>query len=321
MLHYLFDYALRPDCETGYVRRFVRNATLRDGIREMFDGKKAVGVQVYNVQHKLENWVFPDTVVPGTPAWLQNMTAKPGSSAILGSNSIPTAFESGDFPVLVFGENARHITPEELKNGAIVDVTAAEILQSRGIDAGLCAAEKAAFEKEYFPACRDAVGGIGGQGMYRIQCREGAEVLSHFLPTQTPAAYRYENESGQRFFVMAFAFYTVGAAFKANYLSNYYRQAQLVDVIPWLCGKKLPAVTLKNPNLYVLAKKDDTAMSVALANVHLDDVLEPEIKLDKAYREIRFLNCTGKLEGDTVTLDKKQVASVHAIDQWDEDEE
>ena len=26
-------------------------------------------------------------------------------------------------------------------------------------------------------------------------------------------------------------------------------------------------------------------------------------------------------EGDTITLDKKQVASVHAIDQWDEDEE
>ena len=32
-------------------------------------------------------------------------------------------------------------------------------------------------------------------------------------------------------------------------------------------------------------------------------MIEPEIRLDKAYRTIRFLNCTGKLEGDRVILD------------------
>ena len=44
-------------------------------------------------------------------------------------------------------------------------------------------------------------------------------------------------------------------------------------------------------------------MSVSLSNVHLDDVFDAEIRLDRAYREIRFLNCSGKLDGDRVTID------------------
>lgn len=42
--------------------------------------------------------------------------------------------------------------------------------------------------------------------------------------------------------------------------------------------------------------------AVLLANVHLDDVFAPEIQLDQPYKEIRFLNCTGKLAGDRVVL-------------------
>lgn len=303
MLHYLFDYSQKPEYETGYARRFIRNAPIREAIREMFDGKTAVGVREYNVQHKLENWEFPLTVVPNTPAYLQNALARPASSGLLAANSIPTAFTPGEYPILIFGENARYVTEDQLKHGAILDADAARILQSRGIDAGLLESEPAVFDKEFYISEEDAIGNIGKKGLRRIRCHPKAEILSHFLPEETPAVYRYENEAGQRFFVMAFHFYTVDAAFNANYFGNYYRQAQLVESIPWLCGKKLPAVTLKNPNLYVLTKKDENAMAVSLSNVHLDDVIEPEIRLDKAYRTIRFLNCTGKLEGDRVILD------------------
>jgi len=302
MLHYLFDYVQHPEYETGYAKRYIRNAPLRAQIREMFDGKQSVGVEAFAAMHKLQTWQLPDQLTPKTAGWLQNMPVRPASSAILGANSIPTTMESGEYPVLLIGENARHIPVEGLKNGAILDIDAAKILQSRGIDTGLLSAQPAAFEKEAFPAAGDAVNGIGAQGMYRVTCGETAQVLSRFLPDETPAVYRYENGDGQRFVVMAFAYYTPNVGFNANYLSNYYRQAQLVDAIPWLCGKKLPAVTLKNPNVYVLTKKNENAMAVALANVHLDDVLQPQIKLDKAYGEIRFLNCSGKLEGDTVTL-------------------
>ena len=303
MLHYLFDYAQKPEYETGYARRFVRNAPIREAIRELFDGKTAVGVREFNVQHKLENWEFPDTVIPGTPVWLQNALARPASSGLLAANSIPTAFTPCEYPILVFGENARYVTAADLKNGAILDADAAKVLQSRGIDAGLLSAEPAAFDKEYYISEGDAIGNIGKKGHRRIACHPKAEVLSRFLPDETPAAYRYENQAGQRFFVMAFHNYTPDAAFNANYFGNYYRQAQLMDVIPWLCGRKLPAETRKNPNLYVLTKKDENSLSVSLSNVHLDDVIEAEIRLDRAYESIRFVNCAGKLEGDRVIID------------------
>ena len=53
----------------------------------------------------------------------------------------------------------------------------------------------------------------------------------------------------------------------------------------------------------MLTKKDENSLSVSLSNVHLDDVIEAEIRLDRAYESIRFVNCAGKLEGNRVTID------------------
>ena len=44
-------------------------------------------------------------------------------------------------------------------------------------------------------------------------------------------------------------------------------------------------------------------MAVALANVHLDDVYEPVITLDKPYTSIQFINCTGRLKDNEVYID------------------
>jgi hypothetical protein len=43
-------------------------------------------------------------------------------------------------------------------------------------------------------------------------------------------------------------------------------------------------------------------MSVLLMNVCLDDIIAPEIMLDREYSEIKFVNCTGTLCGDKVCL-------------------
>jgi hypothetical protein len=43
-------------------------------------------------------------------------------------------------------------------------------------------------------------------------------------------------------------------------------------------------------------------MAVALANVFMDEILTPTIRLDKPYKRIRFAGCDGRLDGDTVTL-------------------
>ena len=59
---------------------------------------------------------------------------------------------------------------------------------------------------------------------------------------------------------------------------------------------------LKSLLAYKRKSKNSEAMSVALANISLDDAINPKIELDKAYSQIRFINCSGRLEGDTVYL-------------------
>ena len=51
-----------------------------------------------------------------------------------------------------------------------------------------------------------------------------------------------------------------------------------------------------------MVKARNGRMTVGLWNFFADPVLEPTVKLDGTYRQIRFLNCEGALVGDTVTL-------------------
>ena len=86
-------------------------------------------------------------------------------------------------------------------------------------------------------------------------------------------------------------------------MNNYYRQAQLVEMVKCLCGKKLPVMCSKNPNLYTLASKNkDGEMSVLFLNVFPDDVIKPVIELDKKYEKVECVNCNGTLNGDKLFL-------------------
>lgn len=303
MLMYLEDYSCAYDYERGYVERYVRNQPIRDGIAALFGDKTPVGVQVFTVPHKAENWELGDTLQPYAASMLLQAQGAP-SRDLLSSNSIPTGFaENGEYPVLLIGENARYIDPAKLHRGAILDVPAAKILASRGIDTGLIEAVPGGAVSEYYISRSSGMNSIDSAALFHIKCKDGALVQSVLRPSETPASYRYENADGQRFYVLAFDMYKswcVGIG--QNFLKSYYRQADLVSAIEWMAGKPLPAFSAKHPNLYILASKGKDAMSVALANVYLDDVFSPEIRLDKTYSEIRFLNCTGRLDGDTVYL-------------------
>ena len=61
-----------------------------------------------------------------------------------------------------------------------------------------------------------------------------------------------------------------------------------------------------NPELYLMCAKDASKQSLAVGmfNCHADSILKPVIKLDRDYTDIRFVNCSGTLCGDTVTLDR-----------------
>ena len=299
ILKYMIDYTQKPHYEMGYIKRHVKNEILRMEIAQIFAGKRCVGVKPVNELHKIENWELPDAPVPKIAEKLI-MAMQSTSRYCLTRNSIPTTYENGEAPLLILGENARYIEEIELNNGAILDISAAQILQSRGIDVGLISAEDGNFIGEHYIAECDTIHGIGDCALKKISCAESARILSVFLPEETAASYLYENGQGQRFFVLAQdAFYSEPSI---NYYNNYYRQAQMVEAVEYIGKKKLPAVCLKNPKLYILAASDGKATSVLLLNAFVDEILDPVVRLDKCYSQIRFINCSGHMTGDQVRL-------------------
>lgn len=299
ILKYMIDYTQKAHYEMGYIKRHVKNGKLRAEIAQIFAGKRPVGVKPVNELHKIENWELPDAPVPDIAVKLL-MAMQSSSRYCLALNSIPTTYESGDSPLLLLGENARYIEEAELKNGAIVDIPAAEILQSRGIDVGLISAEHGNFNAEYYLADQDTIYGIGNCALQKICCKGSARILSTFLPGEAPASYLYENGNSQRFFVLAQDAFCSEP--NINYYNNYYRQAQMVEAAEYVGRKKLPAVCLKNPKLYMLASSDGCATSVLMLNIWRDEILDPVVQLDRCYSQIRFVNCSGHMTGDKVYL-------------------
>ncbi len=298
ILSYMYDYSQKLSYETGYTKRYIKNADLREALHSIFSDKKPVGVELFQKHRLFEKWDLPRNLVNNIfNRMLYTNTA--ASSFLLSKNSIPTCFEGSDYPLFIMGENAKYIELEQLGRGAILDIKAAEILKKRGVDTGFISEEAFSADGEYFIKDGDTIRNLSNIALRKIECDRKAEILSRFTPSESPATYKYENQEGQRFFVLAFDHYASGE--RTNYFNNYYRQSQLIEAIEWL-GKRLPAVCVENPNLYILAAKNDDAMSVMLANVFLDDVLEPEITLDKEYNEIKFVNCCGELKGDKVYL-------------------
>lgn len=302
-LKYMYEYISKPQNERGYVQRHIKNTELRKGISEIFDGKSSVGIHSYNVMHKIENYVLPDTIVDFQPGTKMFKYQRSASRLLLSQNGIPTCYTSGgDMPIFLYGENARYVNGDDLKNGAILDVDAAMILNGRGIDTGLLSAETDSFAREYFIDADDTVAGIEGGVFKKIRCADDAKVLSVFLPSETPSAYTYENKNGQRFLVIAHDGYRSSVGQSPNFFNSYYRQEQIISSVEWLCGKKLPAVCKKAPYLYLLASKGECGMAVALFNCFGDDILEPVVELDGKYSQIRFVGCDGRLDCDKVYL-------------------
>ena len=229
------------------------------------------------------------------------------AARMLSSCSIPTVYEGCGQCAIAFGENAKYLPDEAFENGLIIDARAAEILSASGIDVGIESRTELSIKKlteeyfvdenEYVPVCLESA-------TYNLKLKSNAKVQSFFIDgdNKYPASYIYENADGQRFFVFAFDGY-----FMHEYLHRQYTRAkQLAENIKWLSGKNLSAYISGNPDLYVINKSDGRALAVGLWNFFEDYISEPVIKLDKKYSKIRFINCSGKLDRDTVYLSKIQ---------------
>lgn len=301
ILKYMFDYDMKVGYEEGYIESHIKNLEIKNNLSQIFGGKKCIGITVFSTVHKIRTQVFPKKAESGIVRKLEN-AVNSYAADILSKNSIPTCYEKSDYPVAVFGENARHIPLTMLDNGAVLDSAAAVILKERGVDTGITGVKKMAdADGEYYIKNDGTVRNLNVE-INGISCSDSAEVLSLITPSQTPGAYKYQNADGQKFAVFAADFQNSPSC--ANYFNNYYRQAQVAECAKWLCGRKLPAVCTGNPNLYIMTAKDEKSVSVLLVNICMDEIDKPEITLDRKYGKIKFVGCNGELNGDTVNLTK-----------------
>ena len=231
----------------------------------------------------------------------------PLAATALATAGIPTVHEEEGLCCALFGEAARHIDVEKLKNGAILDAVAAEILREHGIDTGLRG--ELHFESETVlalrspePAERAAVH-LGEGRLASVKTEKSCRVrlYADSGAGEIPFAYTYQNANGQKFLVFL---YDSSALPRISGLHRgYLIQNLLHESAEWIADRKLPAFCGGNPGLYCLCKEGEGSLSAGLFNCFADSVLNPEIRLWKNYRSIEFLNCSGTLCGDRVVLD------------------
>ena len=309
ILKYAIDYASTIDYECGYIDRHCRNKHIYEGIEKAFANKTACGVRVYEAMNKLENMEIPEEAENSTK--IDDIFFSP-AARMLADCSVPTVYRGEGVCSIAFGENIKYVPDTAMKNGIIIDMRAAQILEGMGIDTGIKKiGGKISVTQEYFCDYKEQVNIHHGAMVYETELKDGARILSSFVINQSkytlrereiPAAYLYENDNGYKFLVFAFDAY-----FNSEHLyRSYARSRQLRDAIVWLSGKALPAYSYGNPDLYIMCKRNSDSMAVGLWNIFADSVIEPVVEVDDEYSEISFINCTGRIDGAKVILSEIQ---------------
>lgn len=294
ILKYGIDYFANIEYETGYTKFHLRNKDNYAGIHKHFDGKEESGVRVYTYTAKLGKAHFDK------PINIERMVF-PQAARILSANTIPIKFAGQGICGAVFGEDARQLPLEAVDQGLILDFAAAKILSERGVDVGVTefgdTVNAGRLERYMDPENYTLTLGIP---VCQVVLRDGVQILSD---TETakgvyPTSFRYENEKGQRFFVL-----NAKPDFSGNnILKHYARSRQIEENVFWLSGKKLPAYCYGNPSMYTICKESENALAVGLWNLHADIAMDPVVELADTYEKIEFIGCSGKLLGNKVVL-------------------
>lgn len=303
-LKYMLDYHGSPRYETGYVDRHIQYAKRREGLAQLFAGKTAVGLQLFEPMHKLRQAHFEGNALDRVVN-----SFFPASQRLALGCSVPVSY--GDDPLtatLAFGESARHMDAGFARRPLILDAAAAQILQLQGRDIGLVSGAPCSPPVwEHFPGLGERLPVEGADGFFQLQPAPGAEVLSWFEASgqRWPAVYRYTAGSGQR--ILTFAFDASRMKEGVNGLfCSYCRQRQLGGAVAWLQGRPLAAFCPGNPGLYLMAKQGAGRLAVALWNFSEDEAFAPQVELDRAYTHLRlapFCGMRAALSGSRVAFE------------------
>jgi len=310
ILKYALDYVSDADYETGYIDAAVANKELYKKIDRLFSGRKAVGVRPFNVIHQVKDAKL-DSNEPGFLDNVQNYIFSPEIRLAV-FNALPIMYEKGNVNI-IFGENAKYITEDELKFGNIIDIKAAEILMDRGIDVGIESIsagggyEQTGFTdvpNEYF-IDEDEFVRLSALKLSYPKHKKNVRMLTeyHTKTTKAPGVFEYENEDGIRFLVFPFDAVKARESNATGWFDSYSRRRQLVKSIEWLQNKPLKVYADGNyPRLYVQAKEDEAGLSVGLWNLFADKIQNAKIKAE-CDGDVEFINCAGHREDNTVIID------------------
>ena len=200
----------------------------------------------------------------------------------------------------------------ELWRGTVLDCVSAHILTERGVDVGIASCGATVTKRVSFLQT-EAEGMKAFVSSGEIRTPDAVELQSsaHVLMTypedgeNRPLAYTYENARGERFLVFLFdgdSQFRVAEKNPSRIFESYATQNTLLKALPWVARQPLPAYCEKNPHLYMICKKSDASLSVALFNCFADYVTNPVITLGESYSEIECFGCEAELDGNKVTL-------------------
>ena len=248
-LKYFYHYPCRPETERGYINAHLAEAENCAALQKAFHTRAEVGVRVYEPMHKLADATLPEHFdAVKSQKQIMKKYAFSEAQMMLSVNAIPTVYDGCGLCGIVFGENANYLSDEALQNGLILDVTAAELLQKRGVDVGLKSSRPLEMTVLEDFGIGTPVSVYWATDLCEVEVAAGVRVISEFVDTdylanasnrrRVPSAYLYENAQGQRFLV--YAFRAQNQPEISGMYWNYRRGEQIASAIEWLGGKPLP---------------------------------------------------------------------------------
>lgn len=309
ILKYMLDYVASPDYETGYIDFMVDNKAKYEWIDKHFSGKRNVGVTPFNHMRQAAKTPVDMNDYQSVRNFDNSLYAP--SAYFTAINTLPTD-HNGDGVRIVFGENGRYIETDNLKAGAILDITAARYLVERGVDVGISRFGGAVQSIQkgltdtvnyYFP----------GENTYtrihrpikRIEAelKPECKVLVEFARKEHyPACYSYENADGIRFLV--FMFDAMCERSNMGVFDNYAIRRLVNSQLEWLGDAPVPVLFDTNaPEAYMVVKKDEKTVTVGLWNMYDDKINNANFKIGVPYKNVTFFGCQGHGEDGRIILD------------------
>lgn len=299
ILKYMSDYTADYGYETGYFDHMAHHRPAYDWIETHFSGRTA-GVDAV---------AFHDTI-RGSDLGKDGNCWAPIDDQFhlsfmtpLADTSLPMTVGGGSVHA-VLGENGKYVSPELAKDGMLLDIVAALHLAARGVDVGIESDGETVDLPDGLEFFKDYPGAVprgAAREIHKVRLKPGAVVLSRAdAKDGIPTSYRYENASGERFYVLTFRSGHLSGGRGIN--RTYYRQRQMTETLEWAGRQKLPAVCFGWPDLYLVCRKDGDRMTVGLFNVSPDEVIEPFVKLDGDYKILSTFGAQASEEADGVKL-------------------